>query len=126
MVNVEKAQQEIFFLEGNIGAGKSTFLSILGKNFDFEIVFEPTDKWQRVNNNDGNLLDLFYKDSKRWAYTFQSFAFISRVRTQFEQNQKLSKKIQVLERSVYCDRFCFAKNCVEIGLMDELEWHIYK
>jgi len=114
------------FLEGNIGAGKSTLLKILGDNIPtIEPVLEPTDKWQKINEKE-NLLDLFYKDTKRWAYTFQSYAFISRIQTQNESClRSQSKNIQILERSVFCDRFCFAKNCYESGLMTSLEWNIY-
>lgn len=113
-------------LEGNIGAGKSTFLRILQDNLDVDIVYEPTAKWQNVGEG-GNLLDLFYKDIKRWAYTFQSYAFITRIQSQLEHEAKrVCKKIQISERSVYCDRYCFAKNCFESGNMTALEWQIYK
>jgi deoxycitidine kinase len=61
---------------------------------------EPITKWQKIekeNEDDtenqngvqkpiisiltlkkGNLLDMFYVDPNRWAYTFQSYAFLSR------------------------------------------------
>ena len=37
----------------------------------------------------GNLLDLFYKDSKRWAYTFQSYAFLSRMKAQLAKQDNV-------------------------------------
>lgn len=120
------ATRKMFVLEGNIGAGKSTLLRILGEHLPIDVVFEPTDKWQKVGAA-GNLLDLFYKDTPRWAYTFQSYAFVSRIQTILEHQQTHSASMtQVLERSVYCDRFCFAKNCYEAGLMSGLEWQIYQ
>lgn len=118
--------KNVFVLEGNIGAGKSTFLALLKKYIkDSQIMFEPTDKWQSVGA-DGNLLDLFYKDTKRWAYTFQSYVFISRIQSQLEHMKQTEKLNFFMERSVYCDRYCFAKNCFESGLMTALEWQIYK
>jgi deoxyadenosine/deoxycytidine kinase len=122
-----KTNKIILILEGNIAAGKSTFLNIIKDKLpEIETVLEPTDKWQKLEHG-SNLLDLFYKDTPRWAYTFQSYAFISRIQTQRESILKHSdKKIQLLERSVYCDRYCFAKNCFESGLMSQLEWTIYK
>ena len=112
-------------LEGNIGAGKSTLLKILGEHLPIDIVAEPTDRWQKIGAA-GNLLDLFYKDTPRWAYTFQSFAFVSRIQTILEHQQgAASELVQVLERSVYCDRFCFAKNCYELGMLNTLEWKLY-
>lgn len=75
-------------IEGNIAAGKSTFLQILAKELNFLVVPEPLSKWQSVNadtesfsfsqKSGGNLLEMFYSDAKRWAYTFQSYAFLSR------------------------------------------------
>jgi len=91
-----------------------------------DVVYEPTDKWQRKDKG-GNLLDLFYKDTPRWAYTFQSYAFISRIQSQMEHEASVSSlEPQIYERSVYCDRYCFAKNCYELGFMNALEWNIYK
>jgi len=115
-----------FVVEGNIGAGKSTFLQLLHAELNIDVIYEPTDKWQR-KNQEGNLLDLFYKDTPRWAYTFQSYAFISRIQGQIEHEASVtSTEPQIYERSVYCDRYCFAKNCYELGYMSALEWNIYK
>ncbi len=115
-----------FVVEGNIGAGKSTFLRLIGSELGIDVIYEPTDKWQR-KDKEGNLLDLFYKDTPRWAYTFQSYAFISRIQSQIEHEASVTTtEPQVYERSVYCDRYCFAKNCFELGFMSALEWSIYK
>ncbi|MCK4650794.1 deoxynucleoside kinase [Candidatus Babeliales bacterium] len=114
-----------FVLEGNIGAGKSTFLEILNRKIGYQVLFEPTDKWQDVDGG-GNLLDLFYKNKKRWAYTFQSYAFITRVEDVIKARMNLKNNVLISERSVYCDRYCFAKNCFEDDNMTALEWQIYK
>lgn len=125
---MENQQQErrLFILEGNIGAGKSTLLKLLRESLNIDVINEPIDKWQNVEGQE-NLLDLFYKDTKRWAYTFQSYAFISRVQAILESLKRVdSSSTQILERSVFSDRFCFAKNAHEAGLMSDLEWQIYK
>lgn len=112
-------------VEGNIGAGKSTFLRLIGQALDVQIVYEPHEKWQDVNGA-GNLLDAFYADTKRWAYTFQSYAFITRVLEQEAYLKKATHPVQILERSVYSDRYCFAKNCYQMGTMSALEWKLYQ
>lgn len=111
-------------IEGSIGAGKSTFLSLMNKYLDINPVFEPVDQWQNVGGGQ-NLLQKFYEDTARWAYTFQTFAFVTRV---VQQNNNLlnGHPVQVLERSVYSDRYVFAKNCFEMGLMSALEWQLYQ
>lgn len=114
-----------FFIEGNIGAGKSTFLSSVGRFLKVQPIFEPCHAWQDVGGT-GNILQAFYQDGKRWAYTFQSYAFISRVLEQEKNNTLYPGEIQLLERSVYSDRYCFAKNAYELGLMSPLEWGLYR
>lgn len=119
-------EPKFLILEGNIGAGKSTMLQLLSKLPSVALIPEPTAKWQHVNQQE-NLLDLFYKDTPRWAYTFQTYAFLTRLQAVLEYRARNRQDaVHVLERSVYCDRFCFAKNCYEQGLMTPLEWHIYQ
>lgn len=113
-------------VEGNIGAGKSTLLRILQEHLDIQPVFEPHEKWQHIGGSEDNLLEKFYKDTSRWAYTFQSYAFVTRVREQEELIQKYPDAVHVVERSVYSDRYCFAKNCFQMGTMSSLEWQLYK
>ena len=75
-------------VEGNIGAGKSTFLSIMSDPVlelqdIIEVVPEPVEQWQSVPSGEGgppiNLLDRFYKDPKRYAYTFQHYVLLTRM-----------------------------------------------
>ena len=122
----KSAEQKCFILEGNIGAGKSTFLKIMRGYLNVQIVPEPHEKWQKIGDSDENLLEKFYNDTPRWAYTFQSYAFVTRVREQEEYAKKNGYPVQVLERSVYSDRYCFAKNCFELGTMTALEWKLYQ
>lgn len=112
-----------FVVEGNIGSGKSTFLDKVGRLLDAQLVCEPLDAWQNVAGE--NLLDAFYSDGKRWAYTFQSYAFVTRTVAQQEAAKKLTESFQLVERSVFTDRYCFAKNAFELGLMSQLEWNLY-
>lgn len=115
-----------FIIEGNIGAGKSTFLRLIKEVLSVEIVPEPVEEWQ-AGASGQNLLNFFYKDTKRWAYTFQSYAFLTRIMAQKKNALLLPHGgIQILERSVYSDRYCFAKNCFEMGTLTSLEWGLYK
>lgn len=119
------ADQKVFIVEGNMGAGKSTFLKILERALRVQVVQEPVAEWQAVGGTE-NLLAHFYNDTNRWAYTFQSYAFVTRVREQERMAKINPTNIQILERSVYSDRYCFAKNCFEMGKMTELEWKLYQ
>jgi len=118
-------QPRILSLEGNMGAGKSTFLKILQDALAIQAIFEPHTKWQQVGGSD-NLLEQFYDNPHRWAYTFQTYAFVTRVMEQESYARKSHYPIQILERSVYSDRYCFAKNAFEQGMMNALEWKLYQ
>ena len=86
----------VYFVEGNIGTGKSTFLKMIEKCYpdDCQVIYEPLDTWTSFKDKEGvNILGHFYKDPKRYAYTFQigcAFAVLrngcrnSRIASDFE------------------------------------------
>lgn len=124
MINTNKNSRYVI-VEGNIGAGKSTLLKIIQSKLNISVLFEPVEKWQSVDGTE-NLLEKFYNDATRWAYTFQSYAFITRVLMVEDALKAENTEIVVLERSVFSDRYCFAKNCYEQGFMTALEWKLYQ
>ena len=42
-----------------------------------EVVPEPVGTWQNLAGG-GNILDAFYRDPERYAYTFQNYVFLTR------------------------------------------------
>lgn len=112
-------------VDGNIGSGKSTLLKILEEMFSdkLEIIYEPVKEWQEMKDkNNNNLLGIFYNDISRYSYLFQSVAFRTRVKKMIEPAKK---PLRIIERSPYADRYCFAQNCYESGLMNDIEWEDY-
>lgn len=119
-------------VEGNIGAGKSTFLDVLCDGTlelqdIIEIVPEPVEEWQKVETGEHspvNLLDQFYKDPKRYAYAFQHYVLLTRM--QKDRNARSSNKpLQILERSIFSDRMVFVRAMHEAGFLGDLELSIY-
>jgi deoxyadenosine/deoxycytidine kinase len=111
----------MFFLEGNVGTGKSTFLKHL-EDSKLQVMYEPVDQWMNMLNSNGkNLLEEFYGDQQRYAYTFQSIAFRTRVK-----NLENCEKNTIVERSIFTDANVFAKTCYEKGMMNDIEWEDYK
>jgi len=118
-----KGERTMILFEGNIAAGKSTVGRRLHESGLFGFIEEPVDTWQKEFAS--NLLEMFYKDPERWAFTFQLAAFTTRAKTWTEVLAKIDHSTVILERSIYCDRYVFAKNCYQSGLMSETEWQIY-
>ena len=116
------------YVEGNIGAGKSTFVNFLRETYGeaYSFILEPVDTWTSYVDNSGkNLLDNFYRDGPRWCYTFQMAAFMTRIRDIQRQERSDGDKSMIIERSIYSDRNCFAELGYKNGTMNDMEWAIY-
>ena len=120
-------QPIIVALDGNIGSGKSTLLAALAVQLpDVEVVVEPVAEWMILKNADGkSLLELFYEDKRRWAYTFQNFALLSRAKALADAMSRTKKTVIITERSPLTDRFVFAEMLRSSGDLSELEWTLY-
>jgi deoxyadenosine/deoxycytidine kinase len=120
-------------LDGNIGAGKSTLLEAIGRELGdvVTVIQEPVGIWMTLKNDTGkSLLELFYSDITRWAYTFQNCAILTRLL----ETQKILKAcaageiktpVIITERSVLTDRHVFAQMLKTQGKLDGLEWQLY-
>ena len=115
--------RKMILLEGNIAAGKSTVGEVLKASAMFDFIEEPVDAWQ--GGFASNLLDAFYHDMDRWAFTFQVVAFITRPKTWREIRTLTSHRLVVLERSVYTDRHVFAPMLHDLGAISDAEWQVY-
>ena len=114
----------MIIVEGNIGAGKSTFLKNLALHSDyFDIAQEPVDSWHKKEDG-SNLLENFYKNPQRWAYTLETFAMAARLQEHVKHAK--NKKPIIIERSIYSGHYCFAKNDYLAGYMTEIEWELYQ
>lgn len=116
-------QKRWYIIEGNIGCGKTTLIRNLKKSGNYEVIEEPLEEWKNIKNEDEeNILGLFYKDGKKYAYLFQTIVFKSRIKSlDIEQ----TKAIRFSERSIWTDKNIFSKNCYEMGLMNTVEKSTY-
>ncbi len=120
-----KKTKKWFIVEGNIGSGKTTLMRMLSEKYtsNAEFIYEPVGVWQSYRDEKGtNLLDLFYTDQERWAYTMQTVAFMTRMQ---DITRTQVRPLRFSERSVYTDIYVFAENCYLSGKMNKVEWDLY-
>ncbi|CAD8088699.1 unnamed protein product [Paramecium sonneborni] len=126
----------IISLEGNIGAGKSTLFEILKQEYPQAIfLMEPLERWQKINgNSELNILEKYYSDVERWGFTFQIYAYQSRLMAwdrqlqQILQNKQQNKDpiLVFTERSIESARELFFKLCYKDGKISQIEFEIYE
>mmetsp|Transcript_28661 Transcript_28661/g.63621 ORF Transcript_28661/g.63621 Transcript_28661/m.63621 type:complete len:264 (+) Transcript_28661:159-950(+) len=120
-------------IEGNIGAGKTTLLNSLRKSHpEWIFIDEPVDTWSEIKNQEGeSILEVFYRDRKRWSYTFQTCALLTRYQNieKAVNNErmlgKLGNLVFLTERCLDTDSRVFTKMLTEEGSINSLELDLY-
>lgn len=102
-------------IAGNIGAGKTTLTTRLGKHFSWDVHYESTE-------NNPYLSD-FYEDMQRWSFNLQIFFLNSRYQ-QILEILKGSRTV-VQDRTIYEDAYIFAPNLHDMGLMASRDFYNY-
>jgi deoxyadenosine/deoxycytidine kinase len=125
---------QIISIEGNIGSGKSTLLENLkiyykdNKNVIF--LKEPVDEWSKITDENGvTILEKFYADQKKYSFSFQMMAYISRLKllrdTLNEIKNSEKNYIIITERSLYTDKMVFAKMLYDTDKIEHINYQIY-
>ena len=135
---MSKEHVKIFSIEGNIGSGKSTLVSQLKSNMnsisseDIEnnsdkifYLAEPVDIWESIKDEDGkNIIEKFYADQKKYAFSFQLMAYVSRLH-ELKKAIQSGNKIIICERSIYTDKNVFAKMLFDNKNIEKVNYEIY-
>ena len=144
----ERDERVTFCVEGNIAVGKTTFLQKVVQDRAcvtltelVDIVPEPVGEWSAVQGVEFdpenmaltrpkaetfNLLDAFYAQPERFAYTFQNYVFVTRMLQNQRSAENWQNPIRLLERSVFSDRMVFVRAVHEAKWMSELELAVYE
>ena len=123
----------IVSVEGNIGSGKSTVLKAMRERYPeidgIPIVYvdEPVSQWEQIKSKEGkNMIELFYANPSKYAFSFQMMAYISRLTMIQAAVQANPNSIILTERCLLTDYNIFASMLHEQGQMLEEEFTIYK
>lgn len=120
------ATDACFFVEGATGAGKTTFIQLLGKELpNVSTIYEPIESFTNVNGA-GNILELFFTDQKRWAFTAESYIALMHTKTIENRAKGSPTSAMFVDGSMYADCYVFGKMDLRLGTMNPLEWEIYK
>ena len=111
----EKNDAKYIAIAGNIGAGKTTLTTQLGKHFGWEVHYESTD--------DNPYLSDFYTDMHRWSFNLQIYFLNSRYQQVLEILN--GKKTVIQDRTIYEDAYIFAPNLHDMGLMSTRDFENY-
>ena len=118
----------MFIVEGNIGAGKSTFLKIMQQLLPhITTALEPIALWDTPDQGN-SLLERFIQDPHRWAYTMETFTMMCRVREHLHYQKQIAlpgAPDLLVERSIYSGHYVFSLNGYRQGFMTEQEWQMY-
>ena len=114
----EKTNKNVKYvaIAGNIGAGKTTLCTKLGKNFGWDVQYESAD--------DNPYLNDFYGDMQRWSFNLQVYFLNSRYRQILKILQGEETVIQ--DRTIYEDAHIFAPNLHDMGLMSTRDFQNYQ
>jgi len=132
-IDVDKMNKEvkIITIEGNIGSGKSTLLENLKNELvisNQKIIFmkEPVDEWEDIKDCNGKtMLQKFYENQEKYSFSFQMMAYISRLKLLKETVEKYPNAIIISERSLYTDKYVFAKMLYETNKIEDVNYQIY-
>lgn len=95
-------------IEGNVGAGKSTFLRSLQKKYpSFLVCEEDVAKWNTYTVDEMSILEAFYKNKEAHAFTLQMAILLSRVKTMIKHCN--TDACVFVERSMFADTKVFCE-----------------
>ena len=120
----------IFTIEGNIGSGKTTILRDINQFCKFDkkhiVIYEQVQEWSQMKDeNNTDILSLFYKDKTKYSYIFQSYVLFSRINHMLETVKNNPGAIIICERSHFTDLYVFALALYESKDISEIEWKVY-
>ena len=124
---------KIVSIEGNIGSGKSTLLDNLRHYYkdNVRVIFlkEPVDEWEKIKDTNGHtMLQKFYENQEKYSFSFQMMAYISRLKILRDTVKNINpneKTIIITERSLYTDKYVFAKMLYDQHKIEDVCYKIY-
>lgn len=118
-------KKQFIIVDGVIGAGKTTVISLIEKHINsykdlkVKAIYEPVKLWSDIG-----ALQYFYKDIEKNCYEFQTFSYITRIKSVIDEIYNCpDADIYILERSIWTDKYIFMELLKEI--VGEMRFNMY-
>jgi len=108
-------KQNYFVFAGLIGVGKTTCAATISEKYNLNLIEEP----QLNNTYMGNILQDFYNNMERYAFSLQIFLLNER----YEQIEKITS-LSISDRSIYEDQI-FCNVLYKNGKIEQREYDCY-
>lgn len=92
------------FVEGNIGAGKTTLINkyLNGDKFNVTYFHDYLLKFEELKNC--SLPQMLYTNPQNWIFPYHSFMLLKMFKA---HEKRIEESIKIMERSVFSLRYCF-------------------
>ncbi|XP_053378959.1 deoxycytidine kinase-like [Mercenaria mercenaria] len=118
----------VFAVEGNIGAGKTTFIDLLRMKYPvFGYYYETLQEWQNVKSTDGSDINVFEKASRKpnkYGFPFQMITLTSQLNI-LTSLPTAGHQVVIVERSYLSNRNVFARALRDKRKINDTEWACY-
>jgi len=108
--------RRIFFIEGNIGSGKSTLIANMRERLGstgVTFIPEPVQEWVsfRDEKSGADIIELYYSDPEKYAMLFQNIIVQSKVKILLDLlvSDAAEASVYIMERSFFSDYNVFVK-----------------
>lgn len=110
----------IVVITGLIGAGKTSVCEALEKSLKCKVFFEP------LPETDNFLLEEYYKEPSKYAYSMQTLLLALRFEAQQEAQWRSTRgELCIMDSSIYADK-AFLEVQKQCGYIDQYEYKAYE
>lgn len=110
----------IVVITGLIGAGKTSVCEALEKSLKCKVFYEP------LPETDNFMLEEYYKNPKKYAYSMQTLLLALRFQAQQEAQWRSTRgELCIMDSSIYSDK-AFLEVQRECGFIDQYEYKAYE
>ena len=123
---------KVISIEGIVGVGKSYLITQLKENLkeidSRPVIFlqEPVDIWTSVRDSDATILEKFYSDQQKYAFSFQTLVLVTMAKLLRETIAENPNAIIITERSIFSSKEIFVDSLFDTNMIESIDYEIYQ